>query len=219
VAFKTNTKVEIECIEDVSTLSVPLAKTVVLYVDQGVKKCKIGGDVSTILHTISKLAPGYELYPYEKDSLVDSWISYCKRNLELRFETLKVYEKESSKRIMKDVDGALNVLNNHLYMNTYMVGESVTLADMTIYEKDMLQNINRLYDTGINQKCLKLAKKTITSLCSKEGSSITAKVNAIDEEVSFAGMAPAVVPKMFKHNRIRIKEIEAYLNEDVTVSD
>ncbi|XP_049849336.1 elongation factor 1-gamma-A-like isoform X2 [Schistocerca gregaria] len=113
----------------------------------------------------------YGSSPYES-SLIDAWIDWDTGKLQ---QPLMVwlypiygylpYNQEATETAKKNVADALNVLNKHLAKKTYIVGESVSLADIVIactlhipYQKVFspdyrkpFGNVTRWFKTIINQ--------------------------------------------------------------------
>jgi len=70
---------------------------------------------------------------------VDQWIDFCSNNIELPasiwFYPILGYMAENAAataRAKTDLASALAILNNHLSSRTYLVGEAITLADITV---------------------------------------------------------------------------------------
>jgi glutathione S-transferase len=71
--------------------------------------------------------------------MIDSWIEFCTHELEIPlctwvFPLKGIFPEvpEATAQAKQDVRRALDVLNNHLLHNTYMVGNRVTLADICV---------------------------------------------------------------------------------------
>lgn len=104
---------------------------------------------------------------------VDSWIDFCSMDIELPatiwyypvigyFPSANSVAKEKAK---KDLATALGTLNTHLAEKTYLVGEKITLADITIASalvypfkfvadpkyRTAFPNVMRWFDTCVNQ--------------------------------------------------------------------
>merc|ERR1719247_2368340 len=79
------------------------------------------------------------------------------------------FNKGATERAKEDVKKALSALNSHLLTHTYLVGERITLADITVtctllhlYQyvlkasfRKPFQNVNRWFTTMINQPQVK----------------------------------------------------------------
>merc|ERR1712060_846366 len=70
---------------------------------------------------------------------IDSWIDFCTHELEVPLCTwvlphLGVFKEvpEATESAKVDVNRALTVLDNHLLHNTFMVGHTITLADISL---------------------------------------------------------------------------------------
>jgi len=71
--------------------------------------------------------------------MIDSWVEFCTHELEIPlctwvFPLNGIFPEvpEATAQAKEDVRRALDVLNNHLLQNTYMVGHQVTLADICV---------------------------------------------------------------------------------------
>eukprot|EP00929_Paragymnodinium_shiwhaense_P060953 TRINITY_DN3042_c0_g2_i2.p1 TRINITY_DN3042_c0_g2~~TRINITY_DN3042_c0_g2_i2.p1 ORF type:complete len:517 (+),score=224.74 TRINITY_DN3042_c0_g2_i2:78-1628(+) len=71
--------------------------------------------------------------------MIDSWIEFCTHQLEVPLCTwvlpamgVLVAPPEVTEKAKEDVKSALSVLNNHLLHSTYMVGNQITLADISV---------------------------------------------------------------------------------------
>lgn len=105
-------------------------------------------------------------------SLVDQWIDFSVNELELPLNvwTFPIlgwmeFNHEATEKAKQDVQKALNILNQHFLAHTYLVGESITIADialaMSLYRGYKLvfdpkfrkgfQNVNRWFNTVIRQ--------------------------------------------------------------------
>jgi len=90
------------------------------------------------------------------------------------------YNKQDTERAKEQIQKVLNVLNDHLLTRTFIVGERVTLADISLvcnmqslYEQVLenafrkpYQNVNRWFTTMINQPEVKSVLGDVT-LCEK----------------------------------------------------
>lgn len=111
-------------------------KIPVLETDQGCIFTSIA-----ISRYLSRLRRDVGLYGQNliEGGLIDSWVEFSTHELEIPLSAwvfpLKGIFKdvpEATKQAKEDVRRALDVLNNHLLQNTYMVGHQVTLADICI---------------------------------------------------------------------------------------
>jgi len=71
--------------------------------------------------------------------MIDSWVEFCTHELEIPlctwvFPLKGIFPEvpEATAQAKEDVRRALDVLNNHLLHNTFMVGHRVTLADICV---------------------------------------------------------------------------------------
>mmetsp|Transcript_77997 Transcript_77997/g.252186 ORF Transcript_77997/g.252186 Transcript_77997/m.252186 type:complete len:440 (-) Transcript_77997:266-1585(-) len=72
--------------------------------------------------------------------MIDSWVEFCTHELEvplcawvLPVQGVFPEVPEATKCAKEDVKSAMTVLNNHLLANTYMVGHTITLADVSLF--------------------------------------------------------------------------------------
>ncbi|XP_050538354.1 elongation factor 1-gamma [Daktulosphaira vitifoliae] len=109
--------------------------------------------------------------PYEK-ALVQQWISYADNEITPAshswvYPSLSVaqFNKVTVERAIEDVKGILTYLDKYLLTKTYLVGERISLADITVacslfqlyqhvmnpeFRKSYI-NVNRWFDTIVNQ--------------------------------------------------------------------
>jgi glutathione S-transferase len=96
---------------------------------------------TAIARYISRISRTVGLYGQNliEGGMIDSWIEFCTHELEVPLCTwvlpkMGVFAEipEATAAAKEDVKKALTVLNNHLLHNTYMVGHTVTLADISV---------------------------------------------------------------------------------------
>jgi len=164
----------------------PLGKVPLLETDQG---CIF--ESNAIARYIARIRSDTELYgsTFFESGQIDSWIDFCAHELELP-ATMWFYpifgympfNAAATAKAKADLQKALEVLNTHLLHRTYLVGDKITLADITIasalvYPMKMLLdpafrkpygNVERWFCTCVNQAEFKavvgdvpLCKKTL----------------------------------------------------------
>ncbi|KAG1684017.1 Elongation factor 1-gamma [Nymphon striatum] len=119
--------------------------------------------------------------------LVQQWINYTDSEILPAMCTwifpclgIMQYNKQTTERAKEDVKSALGLLNNYLLTRTYLVGERITLADITVscvlqplyenvlepnFRKDF-GNVNRWFETLVNQPEFKAVLGDV-KLCEK----------------------------------------------------
>lgn len=109
----------------------------VLQTDQG---CIFSS--TAIARYIARISRPVGLYGQNllEGGMVDSWMEFCTHELEVPLcawvlPVMGAYEEnpQVTPHAKKDVEKALTVLNNHLLHYTYMVGHTITLADISIF--------------------------------------------------------------------------------------
>jgi asparaginyl-tRNA synthetase len=184
-------------------------------------KTSVSGSASSIMKTVASLAPASGLVGHgdAEEAEIDSWVTYGQTNIEVPVAAMKAARTKIDSAVMdsikKDMDHTISVLNCHVMPKKYMVGDSFTVADIAIAcaLKDAAKL--KLFDPSSNdEKTEHICRwfKTVTS-----DSCFDVKVNAEDEGapagesstagVSLHGAAPVVQNKLYKRNRIRIKEV------------
>jgi len=164
----------------------PLGKVPLLETDQG---CIF--ESNAIARYIARMRNDTELYgaTFFESGQIDSWIDFCAHELELP-ATMWYYpifgympfNAAATAKAKADLKKALEVLNTHLLHRTYLVGDKITLADITlvsalVYPMKMLLdpafrkpfgNVERWFCTCVNQAQFKavvgdvpLCKKTL----------------------------------------------------------
>jgi elongation factor 1-gamma len=113
----------------------------------------------------------YGANDYES-GLVDQWIDFSVNEVELPLNVWiypvlgwMQFDHDATEKAKQDVQKALNVLNQHLLSHTYLVGESITIADIalaltllrgytTLFDtkfRKPYQNVNRWFTTCVSQ--------------------------------------------------------------------
>merc|ERR1719218_520369 len=114
----------------------PSGKIPVLETDQGCIFTSIA-----IARYLARLRRDIGLYGHNliEGGMIDSWVEFCTHELEIPLATWVFPLKgifpevpEATAQAKEDVKRALDVLNNHLLHNTYMVGHQMTLADICV---------------------------------------------------------------------------------------
>lgn len=182
---------------------------------------------------------------------VDSWVSSGITNLEVPFDALilakTVHGANSAQigavveSITKELDYFLSVLNCHVMYSTYMVEDHVTIADIALVsalyhaakenlwdpssDDEKTVNLTRWYNTIVNQDFFKEALSMMTSTSSAPTTSSVATTLPSSSDAMVAsmnGVAPPVINKLYRRNRIRIKELlqdpSKYFKQTITVA-
>jgi aspartyl/asparaginyl-tRNA synthetase len=199
----------------------------------------VGGSSSNLMRVLVSLTPGCGLGGKNEFEAaeIDSWISYCTSSIEVLVDALKsakaagLADDKVFKSVTSDLAYAVSVLNCHMMYSTYMVGDSLTSADISIScalheaalhslwdpksDDDTTENVRRWYNTITNQEFFLSASRDLPHTM---GLSQKAASNGI----SLNGHGPPVENKLFRRNRTRIKEIlnndgANYLGKSVTV--
>jgi asparaginyl-tRNA synthetase len=212
-------------------------------------KTSFGGSSSYLMNTTASLAPASGLMGCSdvESALVGAWVSYGASSIEILVNSLQQASSSSSKNgksledikasIQKDFAYALSVINCHVMYSTYMVGNNVTIADIglscALYEAAKaklwdpntddikLVNISRWYNTIIHQDFFTAALSMLSSSSSSSSASSSSSTSPCDG-VLLNGAAPPVQNRLYKRNRIRIKEIlsnpSSFIDTTVTVA-
>jgi hypothetical protein len=171
-----------------------------------------------MMRTVAAVAPASGLLGKNdlEDAMVDGWLSFVWSSIDL---PMQVLADKDNKAIQKDVDAALAKLEAHLTFQTYMVGHSITLADISLAVsltsapptegEESSSNLFRWYQTITNQAFFN-GKPPAAASNSRGG-------------IMLNGVAPPVDNKLYRRHRVRIKEIIAdegngYVNTTVTVA-
>lgn len=234
---KTGTSAEI------SALS-PLADGLALTLSDGTS---YGGSSSALMKVFASLSPASGLLgSSDKDSAeVDSWVAYSATNFEVPVAAIKAAAAASEAvdqalvdSIKKDLDYAISVVNCHLIPTGFMVGSQVTIADIALVvalqdaegeklwnpseENEKTVNISKWYTSVSSSDFFKEASAMLTSGNAASAPAPAAVASAPSSEgVTLHGVAPVVRNKLYKRNRIRIKEVlsnPSLINTTVTVA-
>ena len=169
---------------------------------------------------------------------VDSWVSYAVTSIEVAVNALAAAKTSGGdasllEAIAKDLSDALGAVNSHVSAAEFMVGSCLTCADIAIacalYDaskvgsfdasstEESLASLCKWYNFIVNMDFFKTALSQLQDL-----SAPSAAPSAVVDTsgVTFHGTAPAVQNRLYKRNRIRIKELlsATYLGQTVTVA-
>jgi len=188
--------------ESLSSLTV-LAKSLVLTLPDG--KTNIGGTSNCLMRVLASLSPysglldGSQLSTWTSAaatnmnvSLVDSWMQFSTTSFEVPLSALHqasndgVGEGAMVEAVKADLSAALTILDRQLMCRTYMVGNDVTCADISLAcaitdgmdlklslddfvkldgNDGKFANVSRWYSTIINQDFFLKAKSELRKLC------------------------------------------------------
>merc|ERR1711920_182989 len=167
-----------------------VGKIPVLETDQG---CIFSS--TAIARYISRISRPAGLYGQNifEGGMIDSWIEFCTHELEVPmctwvFPIMGIFEEvpEATVVAKEDVQRALTVLNNHLLHNTYMVGHTITLADISVCCA-LVDGMRLVLDEGIRKKFGNLMRWFNLCLLQPEFKEILG-------EVKFCGAAASAAP-------------------------
>lgn len=242
VASQSSTAIikKIASASDISALS-PIAEDLVLTLSDG---SSFGGSSSSLMKIAASLAPASALLgSNDHDAAqVDSWVTYATTNFEVSVSALMAANAAAGKAdaslvesIKNDMEFSVSVVNCHLLPSAYMVGDKVTIADISLVialqdaaganlfdpssDDEKTTHIRKWYNAITTADFFKQAKALLsTSVVTADAASSS---SASNDGVSMHGVAPAVKNKLYKRHRIRIKEVlnnPAYVGKTVTVA-
>ena len=95
-----------------------------------------------MLRIVGSMVPAFELLGRNgaEAAQVDAWLSFVWHSVELPLQVLREQASsanespsmECSDQIQRQLDDALLTVDNHLVRNSYLVGDSVTIADLSL---------------------------------------------------------------------------------------
>eukprot|EP00557_Chaetoceros_sp_GSL56_P012811 CAMPEP_0176484914 /NCGR_PEP_ID=MMETSP0200_2-20121128/4747_1 /TAXON_ID=947934 /ORGANISM="Chaetoceros sp., Strain GSL56" /LENGTH=785 /DNA_ID=CAMNT_0017881497 /DNA_START=99 /DNA_END=2458 /DNA_ORIENTATION=- len=218
----------------------PLAQGLALTLSNG---SSLGGTSSYLMKTIAALAPASDILGNgdHEAAQVDSWITYGVTNFDVPIAALKAAIQAGGNAddslvasIKKDIHYSMSVLNCHLLPQTYMVGDQITVADISLLVALRDAALTNLWDPSSNDEKTTHVRKWYNALITSDffsssylnfaspptsGSMTSSSDNT--QDVSLHGVAPTVKNKLYKRNRIRIKEVlqdSSYVGKTVTVA-
>ena len=160
---------------------------------------QVVGPSNAIVRTLARMRQGSRLYGVGsvQESQVDGWLGWIFANIDT---PLSVQADKDAKMALQ------NVIERHLTYQTYIVGDTMTLADVALacaldvakVDCSSMENVCRWFDTVKNQEGYVLAKS---------GSSAKTIVRTASKGLCLNGVAPDVSPKLYKRGRMRIKEL------------
>jgi glutathione S-transferase len=107
----------------------PFAKSLVLsFRDQHMTNS------SAMMRTVASLAPAAGLLGNSdlQDAIVDSWLSFIWTSLDVPLHAVGQNEVQPMTMIQKALDRAFETLNTQLKDRVYMVGDGITLGDISL---------------------------------------------------------------------------------------
>lgn len=145
---------------------------------------------NAIARYVARMRRDTELYgvSFFESAQVDSWIDFCNHDLELPATVwfypvlgYMQYNESATAKAKADMSRALSALNNHLSDKTYLVGQKITLADITIATtlvypfkfvadaafRGQFPHVMRWFDTCVHQKQFMAVIGNVV-LCTKE---------------------------------------------------
>lgn len=186
------------------------------------------GSSSHLMKVLASLSPASNLLGSSdlEASKVDSWVSYATTSLDAPIQALAAAKASNATdalldAIAKDFSYALSVLTCHVTAADWFVGSQVTCADLAV--------ACSLYDaTKVGVFDAKSTNEKLTKLCQWYSSIVSlpcftlalSQLESTSTSVTLHGMAPPVQNRLYKRNRIRIKELlsPSYLGQTVTVA-
>ena len=241
VASQSSTAIIKKCAtaEDVSSLS-PIADGLVLTLSDG---SSFGGSSNALMKIAASLAPASGLLgSTDHDAAqVDSWVTYANTNFEVPVSALKAANAVAAGKadaslvesIKKDMEFSISVVNCHLVPSAYMVGDKVTIADISLVialqdaaseklfdpssDDEKTTHVRQWYNAISTADFFKQATAQLT--CAVAGAAPSLSAPSVG--VTLHGVPPAVKNNLYKRHRIRIKEVlndPSYLGQTVTVA-
>jgi glutathione S-transferase len=202
--------------DDCASIS-PLAKSLVLCL----------GDVPVttshaMMRTIASVAPSSGLLGKSPtdDATIDGWLSFVWNSIDLPLAAATIGGDASV--VEADVVKALETIEKYLTSSkrTYMVGDSLSLADISLAVSLNLASLPGVKPTegSVMGEWLAAITPQLESPASSVGASIVSGAG-----VMLNGPPPPVANNLYRRHRIRIKEILAndgkdYLNQTITVA-
>jgi len=182
----------------------PLGKVPVLETPHG---CIF--ESNAIARYVARLRQDTDLYglSFFESAQVDQWIDFSANELEPTraiwlFPVLGYmqFDQEAYESAKADVQKSLNVLEKHLQTRTYLVGNKVTLADITLISA--LVDLYRLvFDPAFRKPYVNVTRWFITCVNQPEFAKVIGEVKLTDKEQKADGAAAAGGKKDKKENK------------------
>lgn len=194
------------------------------------------GQSNAMMRALANMTPCSKLYGKGaiEESTVDAWLGWIFCNVETALNGANLVGTDVA---IADVLSALDKVDAQLAYHTYLVGEGVTLADisLTCVLKEVekvaggaaailsgLDHLSRWYQTMLHQPTFAAAAVGSTSTAIVSTGTDTAPISLQSSSgLSYNGIPPGVAPKLYNRGRIRIKELlngwGGFLNQQVTV--
>lgn len=115
---------------------------------------------NAILRYLARSAPASNLTgrTFHEQALVDQWLDFAAFELEpprnlwiYPLQGLMTIDPKASKKAKADVLTNMSILNEHLSTRTYMVGERITIADISLASA-LVECFRRVFDSAAREK-------------------------------------------------------------------
>lgn len=126
---------------------------------------------------------------------------------------------------------SLALLDQHLLFHTYLVGDSLTVADIglvaSLYQQEIpqnMENLSRWIQTIVHQDFFQASLQSLDNLNATTYSAVSTQAALPKGQgVMMNGIPTPVVPKLYRRNRVRVKEVlqqdgANYVGQTITVS-
>ena len=175
-----------------------------------------------MMRTIANIVPSSNLLGTSTadDAMIDGWLSFIWTSLDV---PLKVLSDDTTNETAKeDVMKAFETVETYMSSRKYMVGDTLTLADISLALSLMVATSGDqvLYGSVLSE-WLQMITSQIDN--NNDATTINTSVEGGVNGVMLNGVPPSVENKLYRRHRIRIKELLAndgknYVNQTVTVA-
>jgi tRNA synthetases class II (D, K and N)/OB-fold nucleic acid binding domain/Glutathione S-transferase, C-terminal domain len=211
----TITKAQASSPEEVANRTTFLAKSLALSFSPN---HHVGGSSHLLMKVLADAAPSTQLGGVSDidKANVEGWLSFIFTSIDLAIEMNTEFDTQR--------------LESHLAYRTYLVGHSITIADIALavalysasWEPSEGSHLARFYDTITHQKFWTQALESHSSSANTERSVLTPSSQS-EFSVNMNFPPPAVTSNLYRRNRIRIKELiaskgEPYMGQQATVA-
>lgn len=169
-----------------------------------------------------------------KNGLTDQWLEFTWSEIEVPLAALSsvgggAEEEPSLKtKVISDVKKNLKILDGHLLDKTFLVGDGVTIADISLCcalggKRELMTNsdtpnLMRWFNTMENQPEMKSDGGGGEDGGEDGGVGDGGKSG---ESITYGGVAPGVTSRLFRRSRLRVKELfeqsESLIGKTITV--
>lgn len=150
---------------------------------------------NAIARYVARLRPDLGLYgqSFFESGLVDQWMDFCAHEIDVPMGCwlypvlgISPFNAAATAKAKEDIKKALQVLENHLLLRTYLVGDRITLADITV-ASSLVYAMKFIFDAGFRKQFPCVVRWFLTLVNQPTFQSVVGDVPLCDKMMTAAG--------------------------------